>query len=65
VIRFKAGYVYLDPNEIERLRAQLARPPALSGSELLRAALAGEYAGCADRSRRGRTTPAATAAGSR
>ncbi|NMQ27521.1 DEAD/DEAH box helicase [Candidatus Accumulibacter phosphatis] len=44
VIRFKAGYVYLDPNEIERLRAQLARPPALSGSELLRAALAGEYA---------------------
>jgi uncharacterized Zn finger protein len=45
VIRFKAGYVYLDPSEIERLRAQLARPPALSGSELLRAALAGEYAG--------------------
>ncbi|WP_291985069.1 DEAD/DEAH box helicase [Candidatus Accumulibacter sp. ACC007] len=45
VIRFKGTYVYLDPNEIERLRAQLARPPALSGSELLRAALAGEYAG--------------------
>jgi uncharacterized Zn finger protein len=65
VIRFKAGYVYLDPSEIERLRAQLARPPALSGSELLRAALAGEYAGAADRSRRGRTASAATAAGSR
>ena len=45
VIRFKGGYVYLDAGEIERLRAQLARPPALSGSELLRAALAGEYAG--------------------
>jgi hypothetical protein len=27
VIRFKGGYVYLDPAEIERLRAQLARPP--------------------------------------
>ncbi|MBL8369220.1 MAG: DEAD/DEAH box helicase [Candidatus Accumulibacter sp.] len=47
VIRFRGTYVYLDPTEIERLRAQLARPPALSGSELLRAALAGEYAGAA------------------
>ncbi|WP_434735867.1 SNF2 helicase-associated domain-containing protein [Candidatus Accumulibacter meliphilus] len=27
VIRFKAGYVYLDPREIERLRAQLEQPP--------------------------------------
>jgi uncharacterized Zn finger protein len=47
VIRFRGGYVYLDAGEIERLRAQLARPPALSSSELLRAALAGEYAGAA------------------
>ncbi|MCP5228866.1 MAG: DEAD/DEAH box helicase [Candidatus Accumulibacter sp.] len=47
VIRFKGGYVYLDPHQIERLRAQLARPPALSGSELLRTALAGEYGGAA------------------
>ncbi|MDD5298821.1 MAG: SNF2-related protein [Rhodocyclaceae bacterium] len=45
VIRFKGGYVYLDPNEIERLRAQLARPPELSGAELMRVALAGDYAG--------------------
>ncbi|MCB1930994.1 MAG: DEAD/DEAH box helicase [Candidatus Accumulibacter sp.] len=47
VIRFKGGYVYLDPHQIERLRAQLARPPALPGSELLRTALAGEYGGAA------------------
>lgn len=45
VIRFKGGYVYLDPEEIERLRAQLARPPDLSGAELMRVALAGDYAG--------------------
>ena len=45
VIRFKGGYVYLDPDEIERLRAQLARPPQLAGAELMRIALAGDYAG--------------------
>jgi hypothetical protein len=45
VIRFKGGYVYLDPEEIERLRAQLAKAPALAGTELMRIALAGEYAG--------------------
>jgi uncharacterized Zn finger protein len=45
VIRFKGAYVYLDPNEIERLRAQLAKPSAPSGTELLRVALAGEFAG--------------------
>lgn len=44
-IRFKGAYVYLDPNEIERLRAQLANPSAPSGAELLRVALAGEFAG--------------------
>ncbi|MBI2307602.1 MAG: helicase SNF2 [Rhodocyclales bacterium] len=49
VIRFKGEYVYLDPAEIERLRAQLAKPPQLSSAELLRVALAGEYAGAAIR----------------
>ncbi len=45
VIRFKGTYVYLDPAEIERLRARLAHSTELPGSELLRVALAGEYAG--------------------
>ena len=45
IIRFKSEYVYLDPEEIERLRTQLQKPPSLSGAELLRIALAEEYAG--------------------
>lgn len=45
VVRFKGAYVYLDPKEIERLRAQLLKPLAPSGAELLRVALAGELAG--------------------
>ncbi len=45
VIRFKGEYVYLDPHEIDRLRAQLDRPPRIEGAKLLRVALAGEYAG--------------------
>ncbi len=45
VIRFKGSYVYLDPDEIEKLRAQLTRSPELTGAELLRIALAGDYAG--------------------
>ncbi|WP_042875883.1 DEAD/DEAH box helicase [Cupriavidus necator] len=45
VVRFKGAYVYLDPKEIERLRAQLLKPLAPSGAELLRVALAGEFAG--------------------
>lgn len=45
IIRFKSKYVYLDPEEIERLRTQLQRPPELSGVELLRIALTEEYAG--------------------
>jgi superfamily II DNA or RNA helicase len=47
VIRFRAGYVYLDPAEIAQLQAHLSRPSALSGSELLRVAIAGEYGGAA------------------
>ena len=45
IVRFRGQYVYLDPAEIERLRARLARPAALSGPELLRVALAGEIDG--------------------
>ncbi len=45
VIRFKGEYVYLDPQEIDRLRAQLDRPPRLEGAALFRVALAGEYTG--------------------
>lgn len=47
VVRFKGEYVYLDPEEIASLQAQLSRPShsKLSGTELLRTALAGEYAG--------------------
>jgi len=45
VVRFKGEYVYLDAREIEQLRAQLDKPPVLAGSELLRVALATEFAG--------------------
>ncbi|MDX7999782.1 helicase SNF2 [Xenorhabdus sp. Reich] len=45
VVRFKGEYIYLDPEEIASLQAQLERPSKLSGTELLRTALAGEYAG--------------------
>jgi uncharacterized Zn finger protein/superfamily II DNA or RNA helicase len=45
VVRFRGQYVYLDPAEIEQLRARLARPTAVTGAELLRAALAGEFDG--------------------
>jgi uncharacterized Zn finger protein len=45
IVRFRGQYVYLDPAEIEQLRARLARPAAVSGSELLRVALAGEVDG--------------------
>jgi len=45
VIRFKGEYVFLDPAEIAKLQAQLLKPPKVSGAELVRVALAGEYAG--------------------
>ena len=45
IVRFRGEYVYLDPAEVEKLRARLARPAAVAASELLRAALAGEYDG--------------------
>ncbi len=45
VVQFRGEYVLLDATEIERLRAQLDKPATPSGSELLRIALAEEYAG--------------------
>ena len=45
IVQFKGEYVYLDAREIESLRAQLAKPPQPNGHELLRIALAEEYAG--------------------
>jgi len=45
IVRFRGQYVYLDSAEIEQLRARLARPAPVSGSELLRVALAGEVDG--------------------
>jgi len=47
IVRFKGEYVYLDPLEIEHLRAQLDKPPRLDAAELMRVALAGEYGGAA------------------
>nr|WP_241022050.1 SNF2-related protein [Burkholderia sp. Ac-20353] len=45
LVRFRGQYVYLDPHEIERLQRHLSKPPTLSGAELLRTALAGEFEG--------------------
>jgi len=45
IVRFRGQYVYLDPAEVGRLRARLARGAAASEAELLRAALAGEVDG--------------------
>src|SRR5438105_1947475 len=47
IVRFKGEYVYLDPQQIERLRAQLNKPPRLDAAERMRVALAGEYEGAA------------------
>ncbi len=45
IVRFKGEFVYLDPAEIARLRAQLDKPPKPDAAEMLRVVLAGEYAG--------------------
>ncbi|BAU57821.1 helicase [Halorhodospira halochloris] len=45
LVRFRGQYVYLDPQQIERLRRHLANPPKVDGAELTRVALTGEYAG--------------------
>lgn len=45
IVQFKGEYVFLDAKEIDALRAQLAKPPQPDAHELLRIALAEEYAG--------------------
>lgn len=45
LVRFRGQYVYLDPQEIERLRKHLTKPPQVDGAELTRIALTGEYQG--------------------
>ena len=45
IVNFRGQYIYLDAAEVAALRARLARPVAMSGLELLRTALAGEYDG--------------------
>lgn len=45
IVKFRGQYVYIDPAEIEQLRARLQRPALLSGTDLLRVALAGEIDG--------------------
>ncbi len=45
IVNFRGQYVYLNPADVESLRSRLGRGPQLSGAELLRAALAGEYDG--------------------
>ena len=45
IVQFRGQYVYLDPAELERLRARLDKPPKVGGAELLRIAMAGELDG--------------------
>jgi len=45
IVKFRGQYVYLDPAEVEQLRARLTRSAPMSRPELLRAALAGETDG--------------------
>jgi len=45
IVRFRGQYVYLDPAAMEQLHARTARPSPVSGTELLRVALAGEIDG--------------------
>jgi len=45
IVRFRGQYVMLDAAQVEALRSRLARPPALTGADLLRTALAGEFDG--------------------
>ena len=45
LVKIKDQYVLIDPNDFARLQKQLAKPPELTGSDLLRAALAEEFQG--------------------
>ena len=45
MVRFKGEYVYLDPEEMAKLRTRLQEAPEIAATELLRIALAGDYLG--------------------
>ncbi|MEO6037938.1 MAG: DEAD/DEAH box helicase, partial [Saprospiraceae bacterium] len=45
LVRIRGEYVYFDEKEMKSLAEKLAKPPALSGPELLQIALAEEYNG--------------------
>lgn len=45
LVKIKDQYVLIDPNELTKLYKQLENPPELTGSDLLKAALAEEYKG--------------------
>lgn len=45
LVKFRNQYVFLDPAEVERLQKALQQPAKLSGIDLLRTALSGDYAG--------------------
>ncbi|HBN1809660.1 TPA: helicase SNF2 [Escherichia coli] len=45
IVRFKEQFIYLDPDEIARLRNKLLNPPDIKGMALTQTALSGEYAG--------------------
>lgn len=45
LIKIKDQYVLIDPNDLGKLQKQLSKPPELTGSDLLRAALAEEFQG--------------------
>lgn len=45
LVKIKDQYVLIDPDELKKLYKQLENPPELTGSDLLKAALAEEYKG--------------------
>ncbi|MBO0950023.1 DEAD/DEAH box helicase [Fibrella forsythiae] len=45
LVKIKDQYVLIDPTDLGRLQKQLTRPAELSGTDLLRAAMAEEYQG--------------------
>ena len=45
LVKIKDQYVLIDPNDLTKLYKQLENPPELTGSDLLKAALAEEYKG--------------------
>ncbi|MEI6947560.1 SNF2-related protein [Paraflavisolibacter sp. H34] len=45
IVQFRNQYVYLDPKELQKLQKALQQPAKMSGVELLRTALAGDFQG--------------------